>query len=132
MLFSARRGRELEIHTANNPGKLAEITGIAAKAGVNIKTLCGWSRGDEAVFHMVTENNGALLKKFRNDDFQVTENEVALVLLDDKIGAASVLSSKLVAAGIDLEYCYGSTGNGSETIFVLKGQDIDGILTALS
>jgi hypothetical protein len=122
--------KEIIATTPDKVGMLAEITGIVAGTGVNILAICAYSMEGQAKFMMVTSDNAKVINALKGKKIAIEESDVASVLLSNKVGAAKELAEKLAKAGVDLNYCYGSTGNGSEALFVLSAKDINKAIAA--
>jgi len=123
-MAKASKIKEIVATTANKVGVLADITNAIADAGVNIIAISAQAMGDKAKFMIVTEDNQKALKALRDKKLGAFESDAISVSLGNKVGAAKELANKLAKAGIDLDYCYGSTGNGSEALFVFSTKDI--------
>ena len=121
----ARRIREIQAVTPNKAGMLAEVASAIADAGVNIIALSASGMGKNAKFLIVTEDNQKAIAALKAKKFDVKEGEAVSVSLGNKVGAAKELAQKLAKAGIDLDYCYGSTGNGSESLLIFSTKDIE-------
>ena len=73
---------------------------------------------------IVTEDNQKAMRALRKKKLIVGEKNAVSVTLSNKIGSARELANKLAKAGIDLNYCYGSTSSGSESLMVFSTKDI--------
>lgn len=129
-MAKALKVKEIVATTPNKVGMLAEVTGIVAGAGVNILAICAYSMEGQAKFMMLTSDNAKAVNALKEKKIATEEADVASVSLSNKVGAAKELAEKLAKAGVDLNYCYGSTGNGSEALFVLSAKDINKALAA--
>lgn len=126
----ANRVKEITAVTPNKAGMLAEVTSAISDAGVNIIALNAYGMGDKAKFLIVTEDNQKAMNALKAKKFEVKEGEALSVSMSNKVGAAKELAQKLSKAGIDLNYCYGSTGNGSESLLIFSTKDIKKALEA--
>jgi hypothetical protein len=129
-MTKASKVKEIVATTPNKVGMLAEVTGIVAGAGVNILAICAYSMEGQAKFMMLTSDNAKALNALKGKKIATEESDVVSVSLSNKVGAAKELAEKLAKAGVDLNYCYGSIGNGSEALFVLSSKDINKALAA--
>ena len=123
-MAKASKIREIVATTPNKVGMLADITNAIADAGVNVIAISAHAMGDKAKFMIVTEDNQKALKALKDKNLSALESDAVSVSLSNKVGAARELANKLAKDGIDLNYCYGSTGNGSEAIMVFSTKDI--------
>lgn len=129
-MANAVKVKEIIATTPDKAGMLAEVTNIVAGAGVNILALCAYAMEGNAKFLMLTSDNGKVISALKSKKIGVEEAEVVSVTLSNKVGAAKELAVKLAKAGVDIEYCYGSTGNGSEALFVVAAKNPDKALAA--
>ena len=109
--MAAKIGKQVHIRTPNKVGMLAEVTGAIAGAGVNIDTLAAFVADNKANFMVITNNNAKTIDALKA--YEVKEEDVVVVELENKIGAATDMANKLKDAEIDLKYIYGTTsGSG--------------------
>ncbi len=120
----AKKVKEIQAITPNRPGMLAEVTNAIANSGVNIIAISAQASGNKAKFLIVTEDNEKAIAALKAKKFDVKDGEAVSVSLSNKVGAAKELADKLAKAGIDLDYCYGSTGNSSEALLIFSTKDI--------
>lgn len=124
-MAKATKVKEIVATTPNKVGMLAEITNAISDAGVNILAISAHSMGDKAKFYIITENNQKAMEALKRKKLSAIESDAVSVSLSNKVGAAKELANKLAKAGIDLDYCYGSTGNGSEALLIFSTKDIN-------
>ena len=124
-MAKATKVKEIVATTPNKVGMLAEITNAISDAGVNILAISAHSMGDKAKFCIITEDNQKAMEALKRKKLSAIESDAVSVSLSNKVGAAKELANKLAKAGIDLDYCYGSTGNGSEALLIFSTKDIN-------
>lgn len=124
-MAKASKVKEIVATTPNKVGMLAEITNAISEAGVNIIAISAYSMGEKAKFSIITADNQKAIDALKAKKFGTKENDAISVSLSNKVGAAKELANKLAKAGIDLDYCYGSTGNGQEALFIFSTKDIN-------
>ena len=115
--------KELLVKTENKIGMMAEVTEAIAGKGANITALNAFGIDKNAIFRVVTSDNAKAIDGIKAKNFEVSEREVVSVGLDNKPGTAAELGKRLKAAGIDINYIYGSTcdcGGPSTIIFNCK------------
>lgn len=126
----ASKVKEIIATTPNKVGMLAEVSSAIASAGVNILAICAYNMEGKAKFMMLTSDNSKAMNALKDKKISAQEVDAISVSLSNKVGAASELADRLAKAGVDLDYCYGSTGNGSEAVLVLSAKDIDKAIEA--
>ncbi len=127
----AKKVKEIVVVAPNRTGMLSEVTGAIADSGVNIVAMSAYGNGANANFMIVTEDNQKAIGALKAKKFEAKEKEIVSVSLSNKVGAAKEMAKRLAQAGIDLDYCYGSTGNGQEALFLFSTRDVARCLDAL-
>lgn len=131
--MSARIGKQLEVITPNKVGMLETVTGAIADTGVNIDALCAYAMDKKAYFLVITSDNAKAAKALKVKKFQVKEEKVVIVDLDNRVGAAGEMGKKLKLAKVDLSYLYGTTcGCGGPAMLVFKSNKNDKAVEVLS
>jgi len=128
------KGKELIITTPDKAGMLAEVTSVISSAGVNIQALCAYSMEGVAIFMLVTSDNQQTQSIAEAKGWQVQEDDVLIVELSDKVGAAQEIAEKLKADNLNLQYCYATTCSCTidcDTNFIIKADDCDAAFEAL-
>lgn len=124
-MAKAKLEKGLLVETPDKKGMLARISSAIASSGVNIRTICayagvpakgGWGR---AYFMMVTSNNQKVIKALKPLRFKIKKEEVALLELEDKVGALAKASQKLSKSGINLKYIYGTTSKNKKACLLV-------------
>lgn len=113
---------DVEVELANEPGTIAALGEAAAAAGINIMGVCGFSRGDVGVFHVLVDEESAKADVFESAGLVVRGRREALVLpLEDRPGALGELARRLARAGVNIDLIYMAT----DTRVVLGVDDIE-------
>ncbi|MGA3244658.1 MAG: hypothetical protein ABSE41_08585 [Bacteroidota bacterium] len=72
------------------------------------------------------------MKALLRGNYQVERREVIRINLDNKPGSFAFVVSRLGAAGINIDYCYGTVGQGQKSATVmLDVRDLDGAMSVL-
>ena len=131
-MSNVRKLKQLTLTTPDKPGMLAEVTGVLAAQGVNIEAICAYGMKGEAVFYLVTQDNTKAKQTFQAKGWQVKEEEVVLVELENRPGALAAISNKLKTQNSNLSYCYGTACAGPCACpIILKSENNDSIIKAL-
>lgn len=131
--MAARIGKQLQVVTPNKVGMLAEVTKTVANTGANIDALCAYGIDKKAYFLVITNDNAKAAKALKAKKFQVKEENVVIVDLENRVGAAGEMGSKLKNAKVDLSYIYGTTcGCGGPAMIVFKSNKNAKAVEALS
>lgn len=132
-MAAPRLVEQLIISAKDKPGLLADLTADIAEVKVNIEAICGYEKQGDAFFYVITRENARVKKALIPKGWQVKDGEVVVVDLENKPGALNKIAKKLAAQGINILFCYGSTGEDSvhPCHFVFKTEDNQAALAAL-
>jgi hypothetical protein len=112
--------RQLSIFLENRPGVLAEVTEEMARRKINLIAMTVTDAADHAVVRMLTSDDRKAVHMLEERGVLVVATEVLLVNLPNRPGAMAGMSRALSRAGVNIDYCYGSTPMAEGTgIFVL-------------
>jgi len=127
-----RKVEQLTVTTEDKPGMLADVSGVIASQKVNIEAICAYGMEGKAVFYLVTKDNAKAKQAFLAKGWQVKEEEVVMLDLENKPGSLSGVAAKLKSQNVNLMYCYGTTCTAScPARFVLKADNNDAAIKAL-
>ncbi|MGH3518763.1 MAG: hypothetical protein ACRDQ7_15365, partial [Haloechinothrix sp.] len=102
---------DLTIYVDDSPGELARIGELLGKGGVNIEGLCALtSGGGLAEVHILVEDMTAAFTALEVGGVTVaSEQEVAIVPIQDSPGTLGEVASKLGAADVNITLAYLAT-----------------------
>ncbi len=98
--------REFVIQLGHRPGELARVTNALSLFGVNIKSVAAMTFGDQALLHLIPDNEESARSALRADNISFEENETATVLLENRAGDLTAVAAKLAEAGVNLSAAY--------------------------
>ena len=122
---------QLMVTTADKPGMLEEVTAVLAKENLNIEAISAYGDEGEAIFYLIVKDNPKARKALTAKGWEVKEDEVLVVDLENKAGALHLIASKFKKLNVNLRYCYGTTAETGPSHFVLKAIDTDLAVQAL-
>ena len=114
-MVKAELNRQLMIQLKNTTGTLADITNIISSSGINMIALCAYALENTVAIMFVTEDNNEAKRLLEEKGFDVQEEEVILLTIENKPGALRQVTNKIAEAGIGLNLMYGSTDPNAET-----------------
>ena len=126
-MANATLGKQLIISVDNRVGALAEASSIVADAGVNLIAVCGYVIDNKGFILFVTEDNDKAKSVLKAKRYDVREEEVILVSLDNKPGTLKMLTEKIAKVGVDLTLLYGSVeakGKSSSVVIVSENNKV--------
>jgi hypothetical protein len=119
---------DLVIEVDNEPGALARVATAVSDGGVNLSAATCTSPGARAQLHILVKHPEAAKHALATAGVTVTsEREVVVVEASDRPGELADLTTKVAAAGVNLDLVYVATG----TRIVLGSPDLDALRAAL-
>ena len=102
---------DLTIYLDDQPGELARLGQVLGGGGVNIEGFCAViSGGGQAEIHVLVEDATAAFTALAAAGIEVvSEQEVAVVPVDDRPGMLGEASCKLADAGVNISLAYLAT-----------------------
>src|SRR5262245_13784193 len=113
--------KQLIVRVGNEVGTLAQITSLISSYKINMVAICAYAVDGSCVITMVTENNNHAKRLLKEKGYDIYEEDVALVTVDNAPGALNSITDKISKAGINLKLMYGSVdkyGKTSRIVFV--------------
>lgn len=124
---------QLALFLANKPGTLAAVCDALAAENINIYGLTISDTVDHAVVRMVVSDYKKALSIFEEHGTLVVENEVLMIVQDNRPGTLSGLAKKLAGAGINIEYAYlANTPDSPKGLLIFRPNDIKKAFDVLS
>ncbi|HEY6319344.1 MAG TPA: amino acid-binding protein [Acidimicrobiia bacterium] len=113
---------DLTIYLDDRPGELARLGEVLGTAGVNIEGFCAvTSGGGRGEIHVLIDDATDAFTALAAADIEVvSEQEVAVVPVDDEPGALGDASRRLGNAGVNVTLAYLAT----ETRLVFAADDL--------
>ncbi len=107
-MIKAELARQLMVRGDNEIGMLAQITRVISKAEINLVALCAYSIGSNVAVMFVTDDNNEVKRLLTAKGYDIQEEEIILLSIDNQPGALQRVTDKIAEAGIDLTLVYGS------------------------
>lgn len=98
--------RDCSIQLTNHPGDLGRVAQALGRRGVNIKALAAITVGGVAMARILPDDIVVARSAFEAANIRFTENEIHLVLLENKAGVLANVTNRLGDAGVNLEALY--------------------------
>ncbi len=117
---------QLSVFLENRNGQLAEITGILASKGIDLRAIHIAETLDYGVIRIIVNDTEAAIGSLREAEFIVRKTEVLIVAVADRPGGLAEMLKTLAEADIDIEYIYSIFGemNGlAYMVFRTKDND---------
>jgi len=131
-MAKATKVNQLIVETPDEVGMMAKVCSAISDAGVNIKAISAYVKEGKGYFMLLTEDSSKAEQALKSVGFTASQEEVIAIELENEVGAAKKMTQKMADAGVNLKYCYGSTGNGTMALLVFNSNDNEKALKALS
>jgi hypothetical protein len=114
------RVEQLSVFLENKAGRLAEVTGILAQTGINIRALSLADTSDFGVLRLIVNDTHKAKEALKSKGFTVGETEVVAVEVPDKPGGLHNILEIMQKSDMNVEYMYAfvqQSGNNAVMIF---------------
>jgi hypothetical protein len=121
---------DVTLHLDDLPGELARVANLLGKVGVNIEGYCAVSSGGgKAEVHLLVEDEATAFDALAAAGIEVaSEQEVAVIAVDDRPGVLGEITRKLGDANVNVSLTYLATN----TRLVFAADDLGTIKSVLS
>ncbi|MGW8285474.1 MAG: ACT domain-containing protein [Candidatus Deferrimicrobiaceae bacterium] len=124
---------QISIFLENKSGRLAEVTNILSRAGVNIRALSLADTADFGILRLIV-NQGDLAKQvMKEHGFTVGKTEVVALEVPDRPGGLGEILKILHESGINVEYMYAFVQrSGDNAVIIFRFDEIDKAISVLT
>jgi hypothetical protein len=98
--------KQISIFLENKIGRLAEVTGLLADEGINIRTLALAETAEFGVLRLIVDDPAACLKALKENHFVAQETDVIAVEVEDRPGGLHRILEIFLKNNINIEYMY--------------------------
>jgi hypothetical protein len=117
---------QISVFLENKAGRLCEVTGTLAAAGVNIRALSLADTSDFGVLRLIVNDTAKAKQVLKDRGFTVGKTSVVAVEVPDRPGGLHEILEVLQKAGTNVEYMYAfvqQTGSNAVMIFRFDNPD---------
>ena len=123
---------QISIFLENKSGRLAEVTGLLANAGINIRALSLADTSDFGILRLIVNDTEKAKTILKDNGFTVGKTEVVAIEVPDRPGGLAGILKTLGEKGINVEYMYAFVqSSGEHAIIIFRFDDIDSAIEAL-
>ena len=97
---------QISVFLENRAGQLAEITGILADSGVDLRAISIAETVDYGIVRMIVDDTSKAAPALQDHDYVFSMTPVQVVRCTDRPGALARILKLLADAHIDIEYMY--------------------------
>jgi len=124
---------QISIFIENKSGRLAEVTGVLAESGINIRALSLADTSDFGILRLIVNDSGKALKVLREQRFTVSITDVIGIEVPDSPGGLTSLLQILDQHNVNVEYMYAFAERaGNNAIIIFRFDNVDEAISALS
>lgn len=124
---------QISVFLENKSGRLAEVTGVLAEGGINIRALSLADTADFGILRLIVDDSARAKSILKDNHFTVGKTEVVAVEVPDRPGGMAGILSVLADKGINVEYMYAFVQkSGGHAVIIFRFDDIDGAIAAFA
>lgn len=129
------RVEQISVFLENKSGRLAEVTDVLAKAGINIRALSLADTADFGILRLIVNDTERAKQILKDNGFTVGKTEVIAVEVPDRPGGLAGILDVLKERGVNVEYMYAFVQKSKENAIIIFRFDeiekaIEGLTTA--
>ena len=102
--------KDIAVILENHPGALADMGEVLGKNGINIEGLCGIPLNDEAVIHILVEDETVTRYVLESAGFKVSAVREVIVMdighVAGKPGSGGKMARKIGNVGVNIDLIY--------------------------
>lgn len=123
---------QISIFVENKSGRLAEVSDILAKNGINIRALSLADTADFGILRLIVDDIEKTKQLLMDNGFTVGRNEVVAVEVPDRPGGLARILAALQAGGINVEYMYAFVRKSEgDAVLIFRFDETEGAIDAL-
>ena len=117
--------KQISIFMENTTGRLADVTALLAKSGINLRAISIADTADFGILRMVADRPDAAVALLKASGFAARETDVIAVEVPDQPGALARIMALFRDEGVNIEYLYASLEHSADqAVIVLKVDDV--------
>lgn len=111
--------KQISVFLENKAGRLAEVTDILGRAGVNLRALSIAETADYGVLRLIVDKPEEAVRTLRENGFTASETDVLVVEVPDRPGGLAGILKMLAPKGINVEYMYAFVEKSGDNALVV-------------
>lgn len=124
--------RQISVFMENRAGRLQEITGTLANAGINLRALSLADTSDFGILRLIVDQPDKAVEILRAAGFTLRENRVIACVVKDAPGSLGSILDVLAGVNISVEYMYGFLGKHEhEAVMIIRVEEMEPAIAAL-
>ena len=116
--------KQLTVFIENRTGRLSEVLNVLKENNVNILSLSLADTTEFGLLRLIVDNAPLGKEKLLENGFSSLLSDVSIIKIQHKAGSLQALLKVIDDNGVNIEYMYGLSIEGSDAYVVLKASDI--------
>ena len=123
---------QISIFLENKSGRLADVAGVLARAGINIRALSLADTTDFGILRLIVNDTEKAKQTLRENGFTVGKTEVLAVEVSDRPGGLAHILDIMKDSGINVEYMYAFVQkSGGNAIIIFRFDELEKAIETL-
>ncbi len=123
---------QISVFLENKSGRLSEVAGVLALAGINIRALSLADTVDFGILRLIVNDTEKAKRVLKDNSFTVGKTEVVAIEVPDRPGGLAGILKTLDGAGINVEYMYAFVQrSGENAIILFRFDELEKAITVL-
>ena len=123
---------QISIFLENKSGRLADVAGVLARAGINIRALSLADTTDFGILRLIVNDTEKAKGVLKENGFTVGKTEVLAVEVADRPGGLSEILNIMKDNGINVEYMYAFVQkSGGNAIIIFRFYELEKAIDTL-
>ncbi len=124
--------KQIAVFLENKSGRMAEITGVLAKNGINIRAMSLADTADFGILRLIVNDTESAQNVLKENGFTVGTTEVLVIEVMDKPGGLASVLQIISKNKLNIEYMYAFTQKSGETgLIIFRFDEIDTAMDTL-
>ncbi|MCD6388465.1 MAG: ACT domain-containing protein [Desulfobulbaceae bacterium] len=124
--------KQIAVFLENKSGRMAEITGVLAKNGINIRAMSLADTADFGILRLIVNDTESARQILKDNGFTVGTTEVLVIEVQDKPGGLASVLQIIGENQLNIEYMYAFTQKSGETgLIIFRFDEIDKAMDTL-
>ncbi|MDD3375110.1 MAG: hypothetical protein PHY73_05245 [Candidatus Omnitrophica bacterium] len=125
-------GKQLLVKVSNSVGTLAEVSSLISSSGINLLAVCAYAVDKNGLMMFVCDNHKRAIKILKEKKYDVREEEIVFLTVDNKPGALLSATQRISECKIDITLLYGSVEQKSKkSRIVLIAENNNAVIAAI-
>ncbi len=123
---------QISIFLENKSGRMADVTGVLAQAGINIRALSLADTTDFGILRLIVNDTEKAKVVLKENGFTVGKTEVIAVEVSDKPGGLAEILNIIRDEDINVEYMYAFIQkSGDKAIIIFRFDELEKAINTL-